>query len=1083
MSLSSEFIKRPVLTTVCSIVIILIGVICMALLPLDKLPQIAPKRVSVTANYVGADAKTTVDNVTSVLEREINGTADIRWISSNTANTGQSTINVSFPVEVDSNTAQVLVQNRVAQAQSSLPSIVNQSGVTTEQQSPSVTLVYTFYSEKGEDGKYLYDPVFLFNYLDRYMWNELARIEGVGSLNAFGSSTYAMRIWLDPNKLAARGLTATDVVAVIQEQNFDIGTGGVGRLPNPDEQQFEIPLKVQGRFVTEEEAENIVVKVGENGTLIRIGDIGRAELGVENYNTLALLDGNTPAVGLVIYQLPGSNALDTANAIKAKMEELRKSFPPGYKDVVVLDNTEFIDAALKDLVITLLQAIALVVLVIFIFLQDWRTTIIPSVAIPVALIGSMIALKALGFTLNQLTLFACVLATGLVVDDGIVIVESVSNKLAQRMRPLQAAFDSMDELFGAVIATSVVLMAVFIPVSFFPGTTGIVYKQFALTIAAAVLFSTFNALTFSPTMSGILLKAPQKTKGPLGVFFELFNRSFDVFKEGYRRVITFLSKLKTLIMIIFISGLILTGWMYQTIPQGFIPEEDQGYFFVIFNAQPGVSLNYTHDINKKIMDEVMQFEEIDHAMGLTGFSFDGINSNQGLFFVKLKPWEERKGADHSVFGVIRRLNPIFRQKIDNARVFAANAPPVDGLSNFSGLELYIQDRRLTGMDALIDNTQRVMAAANQRPEIAGAFTTFTFNSPILEANINREKVKAMDVDINVVLANLQTYLGGNFVNQFVLDGRLYRVFAQADGDFRSNPDDISKIYVRSRSGAMVQMSDMLTLEESTYPPIVTNYNVYPAIKVNVSPAQGYSSGQVIQIMEELVATTLQPGFGFEWTNTAAEEKTAGGAAPIVFGLGFVMVFLVLASQYESYIDPTIIMLTVPLSILGALGGIWLRVQFQGTESIWPILDNNIYVQVGLVMLIGMSSKNAILIVEFANQARTLGMSITNAAIFAATERFRPILMTTISTLFGFLPLLVASGAGSVSRWSLGTSVFGGMIISTILSLLFVPNLYIVIKSFEDNILKGENTPRKPDDNNKDGGNPETLQPSTMMSDN
>lgn len=1083
MSLSSEFIKRPVLTTVCSIVIILIGVICMALLPLDKLPQIAPKRVSVTANYVGADAKTTVDNVTSVLEREINGTADIRWISSNTANTGQSTINVSFPVEVDSNTAQVLVQNRVAQAQSSLPSIVNQSGVTTEQQSPSVTLVYTFYSEKGEDGKYLYDPVFLFNYLDRYMWNELARIEGVGSLNAFGSSTYAMRIWLDPNKLAARGLTATDVVAVIQEQNFDIGTGGVGRLPNPDEQQFEIPLKVQGRFVTEEEAENIVVKVGENGTLIRIGDIGRAELGVENYNTLALLDGNTPAVGLVIYQLPGSNALDTANAIKAKMEELRKSFPPGYKDVVVLDNTEFIDAALKDLVITLLQAIALVVLVIFIFLQDWRTTIIPSVAIPVALIGSMIALKALGFTLNQLTLFACVLATGLVVDDGIVIVESVSNKLAQRMRPLQAAFDSMDELFGAVIATSVVLMAVFIPVSFFPGTTGIVYKQFALTIAAAVLFSTFNALTFSPTMSGILLKAPQKTKGPLGVFFELFNRSFDAFKEGYRRVITFLSKLKTLIMIIFISGLILTGWMYQTIPQGFIPEEDQGYFFVIFNAQPGVSLNYTHDINKKIMDEVMQFEEIDHAMGLTGFSFDGINSNQGLFFVKLKPWEERKGADHSVFGVIRRLNPIFRQKIDNARVFAANAPPVDGLSNFSGLELYIQDRQLSGMDALIDNTQRVIAAANQRPEIAGAFTTFTFNSPILEANINREKVKAMDVDINVVLANLQTYLGGNFVNQFVLDGRLYRVFAQADGDFRSNPDDISKIYVRSRGGAMVQMSDMLTLEESTYPPIVTNYNVYPAIKVNVSPAQGYSSGQVIQIMEELVATTLQPGFGFEWTNTAAEEKTAGGAAPIVFGLGFVMVFLVLASQYESYIDPTIIMLTVPLSILGALGGIWLRVQFQGAESIWPILDNNIYVQVGLVMLIGMSSKNAILIVEFANQARTLGMSITNAAIFAATERFRPILMTTISTLFGFLPLLVASGAGSVSRWSLGTSVFGGMIISTILSLLFVPNLYIVIKSFEDNILKGENTPRKPDNNDKDGGNPETLQPSTMMSDN
>ncbi|MBL1209519.1 efflux RND transporter permease subunit [Geminocystis sp. GBBB08] len=1080
MSLSSEFIKRPVLTTVCSIVIILIGVICMALLPLDKLPQIAPKQVSVTANYVGADAKTTVDNVTSVLEREINGTADIRWISSNTANTGQSTINVSFPVEIDSNTAQVLVQNRVAQAQSSLPPIVNQSGITTQQASPSVTLAYAFYSEKGEDGKYLYDTVFLFNYLDRYLWNELNRIEGVRNLNALGSSTYAMRIWLDPNKLAARGLTATDVVAVIQEQNFDIGTGGVGRLPNPEGQQFEIPLKVQGRFVTPEEAENIVVKVGDDGTLIKIGDIGRAELGVENYITLITLDGDTPAVALIIYQLPGSNALDTANAIKAKMEELRKSFPPGYKDVIVLDNTLFIDAALKDLVVTLLQAIALVVLVIFVFLQDWRTTIIPSVAIPVALVGSMIALKALGFTLNQLTLFACVLATGLVVDDGIVIVESVSNKLAQRMRPLQAAFDSMDELFGAVIATSVVLMAVFIPVSFFPGTTGIVYKQFALTIAAAVVFSTFNALTFSPTMSGILLKAPEKTKGPLGLFFELFNRLFDAFKEGYRNVITFLTKLKTLIMIIFISGLILTGWMYQTVPQGFIPEEDQGYFFVIATAQPGVSLNYTQDINSKIMAEIMEFEEVDHAMALTGFSFDGINSNQGLFFIKLKTWAEREGAKHSVFGIIRRLNPILRKKIDNARVFAVNAPPVDGLSNFSGLELYIQDRQLSGMDALIDNTQRVMAAANKRPEVAGAFTTFTFNSPILEAKINREKVKAMNVDINVVLANLQTYLGGNFVNQFVLDGRLYRVFAQADGDFRSNPDDIGKIYVRSRNGAMVQMSDILTLEETTYPPIVTNYNVYPAIKINISPAQGYSSGQLISLMEEVVSSTLQPGFGFEWTNTAAEEKTAGGAAPIVFGLGFVMVFLVLASQYESYIDPTIIMLTVPLSILGALGGIWLRVQVQGADSIWPLLDNNIYVQVGLVMLIGMSSKNAILIVEFANQARTLGMNITQAAIYASTERFRPILMTTISTLFGFLPLLVASGAGSVSRWSLGTSVFGGMIISTILSLLFVPNLYIVIKSFEDNFLNSDKKPRNPSSRDKNGKNSTEKEPFTPI---
>lgn len=1073
MSLSTGFIKRPVLTTVCSVLIILIGTICMALLPLDKLPQIAPKQISVSANYVGADAQTALDNVTSVLEREINGTENVRWISSNTGNTGQVRVNVSFPVEVDTNIAQVLVQNRVAQAQSSLPPIVNQSGLTTEKSSPSVTLAYTFYSEKDSDGNYLYDPVFLFNYMDRYIWNELKKIEGVGSLQAFGSSTYAMRFWLDPDKLTARNLTALDVVTAIQEQNFDIGTGAIGARPNFSGQTFEIPLQVRGRFTTPEEAENIVVKVGQNGGLIRVKDIGRVELGAENYLTLAVFDGDIPAVGLIVYQLPGSNAVETANSIKAKMAELRQSYPPGYKDALVLDNTLFIDAALKDLVITLLQAIALVVLIIFVFLQDWRTTIIPAVAIPVALIGAMIALQALGFTLNQLTLFACVLGTGLVVDDGIVVVEAVSNKLAQGMRPLQAALDAMEELSGAVIATSVVLLAVFIPVSFFPGTTGIVYKQFALTIAFAIVFSTFNALSFSPTMSAILLKAPYKTKGPLGWFFLQFDRIFNAFKQFYGKIITLLTRVKILIMILFISGLVLTGWVYQTLPQGFIPEEDQGYLFVVGNTKAGSSINYTHQMTKQVMTEVMKIEEVEHAMGLTGFSFDGLTSNSAIMFVKLHPWSERKGVDKSVFGITRKLNGIFRQQITNGRVFAANAPPVDGLSNFSGLELYIQDRGLRGTNALIDNTQRVIAEANKQAEIGMAFTTFTFDNPIFRADIDTEKAKAQNVRIDDIMRTLQTFLGGNYVNQYVLEGRLYRVFAQADGEFRGNPQDITRLNVRNTNGDMVRLDGLLTIQSDTAPPILTNYNVYPAIKVNISPASGVSSGQVIQIMEDVAQKALQPGFGYEWTNTAAEEKTAGGAAPIVFGLGFVMVFLVLAAQYESYIDPTIIMLTVPLAILGALGTIWLRATFlQGTDSIWPILDNNIYVQVGLVMLIGMSSKNAILIVEFANQARDLGMSITKAAIYAAEERFRPILMTAISTVFGFLPLLVASGAGSISRWSLGTAVFGGMIFSTILSLLFVPNLYIVIKNFEKYIL-GDNkqSPKSPkDDNDPDNSN-------------
>jgi hydrophobe/amphiphile efflux-1 (HAE1) family protein len=1064
LSLSAPFIKRPVLTTVCTILILLIGAIAVALLPLDKLPQIAPTQVRVSANYVGADAKTTVDNVTTVIEREINGTADVRWISSYTDNNGNSTINVVFPTEIDRNTAQVLVQNRVSQAQSSLPSVVNATGVTTETQSPTITLAYSFFADKNPQGDYIYDPVFIYNYVDRYIWNEIRRIDGVGSLAAFGAADYSMRFWLDPSKLAGRGLAAQDVVRAIQEQNIDVGTGAVGRQPTASQQQFEIPLRVTGRFRNVAEAEDLVVQTGNDGTLIKVKDIGRVELGIENYATKVLLDGDIPTIGFIVFQLPGSNALETANAVKARLAELEQTFPPGLNVVNVLDSTLFIETAVNDLIISLMQAIALVVLVIFVFLQDWRTTIIPAVAIPVALIGSMIGLKAFGFSLNQLTLFACVLGTGLVVDDGIVIVEAVANKLSQGMRPVQAALDAMEELIGAVISTTLVLLAVFIPVSFFPGSTGIVYKQFALTISFALIFSTFNAISFSPTMSALIMNPLQPTKGPLGWFFGLFNRGFDATRRLYRNLIEALTKIKSIIIILFIGGLVLTGWMYATIPQGFIPEEDQGYFFVIVEAPEGVSLNYTNDVNIQVMKDVLAIPEVEHAMAVGGYSFEGINSNKALLFVKLKPWEERPGAKKSVFGVIQRLNGSLRQNITGARAFAANAPAVDGLSNFSGSEILIQDRELRGMEALIDNTQRVIAAANQRPEIGMAFSTFTFNTPTIEANINREKAKAQNVLISDILATLQTYMGSTFVNQFVLDGRLYRVFVQADGEFRSNPSDIEQYYVRSQNGEMVKLSNLVTLEPTNYPPIVTSYNVYPAIRVNVAPAPGYSTGQVIQAMQAVVEETLQPGFGYEWTNTAAEEIVSAGAAPIVFGLGFVVVFLVLAAQYESYIDPLIIMLTVPLAILGALGGIWVRATFIQSApfnpgvGIWPLLNNNIYNQVGLVMLIGMASKNAILIVEFANQARQLGMDITKSAIYAAEERLRPILMTAVSSIFGFLPLVIANGAGSISRWSLGTGVLGGLIVSTVLSLLLVPNLYIVIKTLEQKFLKGDNQP-------------------------
>jgi hydrophobe/amphiphile efflux-1 (HAE1) family protein len=1057
-SISTPFIKRPVLTTVCTIVIILIGAIAIPLLPIAKLPQIGPTQVQVTSTNIGSDAKTTEETVTTIIEREINGVEDMRYMSSNTSNDGITNITVTFPTEVNRDTAQVRVQNRVSQAEPELPEVVRQTGVTSELASPNILMAMAFYSDKNENGEYIYDNLFISNYVDLYVLDELERVKGVGRAQIVGERKYAMRIWLDPDKLAARGLSSQDVVSAIQEQNIQVGAGRIGQQPAPDDQQFEIALRASGRIKSVEEAENLVIQVGDNGTLIRLKDVGRAELGAENYETDVLWNGS-PAVGLPIYQLPGSNALDTANGVKAKLAELAENFPPGLRGEVGFDPTLFVTSAIEEVILALVQAIALVVLIIFIFLQDWRTTLIPAVAIPVALIGAMAFLLVLGFELNQLTLFGCVLATGLVVDDGIVVVEAIATKIEQGMRPMQAALDSMEELFGAVIATSVVLMAVFIPVSFFPGSTGVVYRQFALTIAFAIALSTFNAISFSPSMAAVLLRPKQEARGPLGVLFRLFNRFFEAVNRQYRRIIELMARIQFLVIALFVAGLVATVWIYQLVPSGFVPEEDQGYFIIIGQAPAGVSLNYTRAQAEKIDGLISDLEGIQGRFCIVGFGFDGNGADKLICFAPLKPWNDRPGAANSVYGLLGETNKRLMGLTD-IRAFAVNAPPVDGLGNSGGFEFQLQNRQLLPMEALIDNAQKFIGAASQRPEIGLVFTTFTTNTPQMEISIDRNQAKALNVDINEIFQTLQTYLGSNYVNDFVLGQRQYRVYAQADRDFRSNPEDISRLYVRSRDGNMMQLSNVVKVTPFTYPPTITHYNIYPSINIQGAPAPGYSTGQAIAALEEIADQTLQPGFGYEWTGTALEEKTSGGAAPIIFGLGFVMVFLVLAAQYESYIDPTIIMLTVPLAVLGALGGIWFRANLIQAGGLWPAVNNNVYCQVGLVMLIGMASKNAILIVEFANQSRSLGMSITQAAIYAAEQRFRPILMTAISTLVGFMPLVTAKGAGSLSRWSLGTAVFGGMLVATFLSLLFAPILYIVIKNVEEKFLKG-GTPGQP----------------------
>lgn len=1070
LSIADTFIKRPVLTTVCTIIIILAGAISIPLLPIAQLPQLANTEIQVSSTYIGADAQTTENTVTTILEREINGVEDMKYMYSNTSNSGQTSINIVFPNDVDRNTAQVNVQNRVSRAEASLPDLVRQTGITVEAASPDLLLVMATYSEKDENGNFYYSADFMSNYLDLNVLDQVKRVPGVGQARIFGERKYAMRIWLNPQKMAARELTTQDVVNALREQNIQVGAGKIGQNPAPPDLVYEIPLQAIGRLKNAEEFEDVVLKVGDNGTLVKIRDVGRAELGAENYDLVTTYNGD-PTVGLGIYQLPGSNALETAGQVKATMQELSRSFPPGLKYTVTYDTTLFVEVSLREVVITLLQAVGLVVLIIFIFLQDWRATLIPAIAIPVALIGAMAGLKILNFEINTLTLFACTLASGLVVDDAIVIVEAVSSKIDQGMKAKQAALDAMEELTGATIATSLVLMAVFIPVSFFPGTTGVIYKQFALTIAFAVACSTFNALTFSPSISGLLLRQKKEATGPLGWIFDKFNQGFGWLQDKYGKLVSFLTRINVIVMGIFIAGLVATVWMYSLVPSGFIPEEDQGYFIVIYQAPDGVSLNYTSNAAAKIQKEIDEIDEIQSSFGITGFGFNGSNPSQGVFFVLLKPWEERTLPEQSVYGVTRRLNGAL-QGIKEVRAFAVNAPPVRGLGSTGGFEFQLQDRSgVLPIQALVDNGNQLIEAVNS-PEYAsvqGVYSQFSANKLQKQIEVLRDRAKALNVNVSDIFSTLQTYFGSSYVNDFVLGQRQYRVYVQAEPEFRSKPDDISQLYVRSVDGQMIPLGSLITIKDFVGPEIITHYNIFRSMKIQGGPAPGYSTGQAIAAMEQASEELLDPGFGYAWQGSALEEKSSGGAAPIIFGLGFVMVFLVLSAQYESYIDPLIIMLSVPLAVLGALAAIWFRSNILMAGSIWPVVTNDVYAQVALVMLIGLASKNSILIVEFANQLRDKGADITKAAVTAAEQRFRPIQMTAISSLIGFMPLVIATGAGSSSRWSLGTAIFGGMLFGTILSLLITPNLYIAVKNLEGWLLDEEKPKKsdKPDFSNDD----------------
>ncbi|MDZ8236982.1 MAG: efflux RND transporter permease subunit [Nostoc sp. ChiQUE01a] len=1071
----NTFIRRPVLTTVCTFIILLLGSICIPILPISQLPDLAPVQITVSSNNIGADAQTTESTVTNIIERQINGVKNVSYISSNTGNDGSSNIVVSFPTNVNSDIAQVNVQNKEALSEPQLPDTVQRTGVTVETASSSLLLVYGFYSDNNE-----YDNIFISNYVDLFILDQIKRIPGVGSSRIFGERKYAMRLWLDPNKLAQHQLTPQDVTTALQEQNIQVGAGAIGKEPAPDNQSFEFALKASSRFKDAAEFEEMVLKVGQGGTtntLVKVKDVGRVELGAESYLADAKFtlpgDAPKPAVGLGIYQLPGSNALQVAHAVEDQIAILEKNFPPGLKAELAFDTTPFVEISLEEVLHTLVEAIVLVVLVIFVFLQDWRTTIIPTVAIPVSLIGTCAALLVLGFQINTLTLFGFVLAIGIVVDDAIIVVEAVAVKLEQGMKPFQAAVEAMKELTGAIIATSLVLMAVFIPVAFIPGTTGIVYKQFALTIACSIAISTFNALTFSPSMAAILMRPAQTPRGPLGWFFTLFNRGFSWFTRRYVRFVSFLTHIKAVVIGVFIAGLLATVFMYKTVPTGFIPEEDQGYFFVVVQGPDGVSLKYTESVMERVVKEITTLPEVRASFMISGFGFDGNASNLGIAFNNLKPWKERTEQSQSVYGILQRLNKKL-SAITEARAIAVNAPPVRGLSTTGGFEFIIQDRTGSApIESLVDTTQKFIAAANKKPVLQRVFTQFTADTPQFEIQVNRNQAKALNVEINDIFGALQSYLGSQYVNNFVQGQRQYRVYVQADGVYRSNPDDIGKLYVRSTTGAMVPLSSLVKVTPFVGPKTISHYNLYRSIKVQGAPAPGASSGEAIKAMEEVAAQVLPQGFGYEWTGTYLQEKTSGGATGLIFALAIAIVFLVLAAQYESYIDPIIILLTVPLAVLGAMTAIWLRSNIFMAGSLFPKVVDDIYCQVGLVTLIGLAAKNAILVVEFANQLHEQGMSYTRAAVKAGEERLRPILMTSFAALLGFLPLVISEGAGASSRWSLGTALFGGLLLSTFLSLFLVPILYILVKTLAEAIFSrrrrgGSNPPDSPNGTSESG---------------
>jgi hydrophobic/amphiphilic exporter-1 (mainly G- bacteria), HAE1 family len=1033
------FIRRPVFASVCALLILLAGIAVIPTLPISQFPNLAPPQVGVTSQYTGASAQTVESAVTIPLEQQINGAEGMKYITSTSGNNGSSTITATFDLNRDPDLATVDIQNRVNTAQGRLPAAVKNIGITTAKTSQNFIFGAAVLADKN-----VYSTLFVSNYLDVYVKDSLKRIPGVADVLIFGERKYSMRLWLDPGRLAGRGLTAPDVVNALSEQNVEIAAGQVGQQPAPVGQQYQISVRAVGRLSEPSQFENIILKTNADGTLVRLKDVGRAELGAEDYGTDLQFNGQD-AVGLAVTQLSTANALDVHRRSLAELERLSKKFPPGMRYQVAFDTTDAVSESIHDVVFTVGAAIALVILVIFIFLGDWRTTMIHFIATPVSLIGTFIFVKLLGFSINTLTLFGITLATGLVVDDAIVVIENIERHIAEGEHDShKAAAAATSEITSAVVATSLVLVAVFVPVAFFPGTTGILFRQFALTIAFSIAISAFNALTLAPVLAAIFLSGPHRQKW---WWLQKFDDGVVVLTRWYRGLLGYLLQYRLAMMVLFFAGLGLTYFVFTRVPTGFVPDEDQGYFIIVVQSPSGASLEYTKAIGNQVSHMLSDVSEAEGTFSIAGFGFAGSSSNQGLIFVPLKPYSQRKGEQHTATAIVNRVRPrLFG--ISGAIVFATLPPAIQGLGNFGGFQFMVQDQAAHTLEELSNTTQDIIRQAHARKDLVGLYTPYTANDPQYLVTIDREKAKSLHVPLSQITDTLGIYMGSSYVNDFDFNNRSYRVYVQADKQFRAQAQDMKQFYVRSDGGAMVPLDNLISITQTTTPQNISHYNLFRSAEIDGSAAPGFSSGQAITAMDQL-ASKMPQGFTYSWTGLSLEELQSGGTTLILFGLGVLVVYLTLSAQYESFVLPFIVLLAVPMALLGALGAQALRG-----------LQNDVFCQIGLVMLVGLSCKNAILIVEFAEQLRQRGTPLVEAAIQSAAIRLRPILMTSLAFILGVVPLVVATGAGENGRHSVGTTVFGGMIMSTVLNLFFIPVLYLIIEGWREHGKKTVPAPAK-----------------------